>query len=97
MDIKYTEKEVYLLEKGVLSCSDVEDVMGDFVDGDLPETLSEKVTGKIERCDECSELERTYKETIRLAKELPDYPITQDIRKRLRMALNQRLGISLSV
>lgn len=95
---KLTEQHILLLEKGVLSCQDIEDSMCDYADGDLPEMVKARVDEHIEQCEKCRDLCDSYLYTIKVAHTLRTHtPITSDIQNRLRAALNERLGISLSV
>ena len=88
------------LEKSILNCTDIEDVLGDYVDGDLTPTIKNRVEEHIAGCDECLELFYSYLLTIRLAKELKPMVSMQNdnaIQNKLRGALNERLGLNLPV
>lgn len=88
--------QLRILEKQTLECSDVEELLGDYVDGDLTPSLRTRVLGHICGCEECRELEETYRMTVELAAEIKPQPVPADVSRRLREALNARLGLSLA-
>lgn len=92
----YTEKQVYLLEKDGLNCSDIIRILGDYQDRELPQTLRGKVSDHITECEKCRELEAGYRLVVELAGELEDQPVPQDVRRRVRERLNKTLGLSLA-
>lgn len=92
---KFTDYQLYMLEKGNITCSDIEKLYGDYVEGDLPRSLKGRLDAHIDDCGECQEFVSTYNLTIQLAKELGSRPMPTDAKNRLRERLNQRLGIQL--
>ena len=97
MESKFTDNQLYMLEKPEITCHDVEKLYGDYVEGDLPRTLKGRVDAHIEECGECQEFVRSYQLTIKLARELKNKPMPEGAKRRLREALNQRLGLNLSI
>jgi anti-sigma factor RsiW len=94
---RLTDLELRILEKPSIECEDVTALLGDYVDNELSPSLRDRVHCHIRGCKECQEGEAGYREVISLAKELPEKPVTEDIQKRLREALNKRLGLNLSL
>jgi len=94
---KLTDFQLLVLEKEEIDCSDVEDLLGDFVDSDLPTTLRGRVDSHIKCCTYCQEIEESYRFTIDLAHELGENPppVPTDVRNRLRKALNEKLGMNI--
>lgn len=92
---KLSDLHMRILEKDSISCADVEMLLGDYVDNELPSTLKARVEAHISQCVECQENEKSYRLVIELAAELPVIPVPNEVRIRLRKALNQKLGIDL--
>ncbi len=90
-----TNKELYYVEKGSLTCKDIEKLYGEYFDNELPPSLKDKMGEHIHLCDECREFARTYEMTVSLAKELKQEPMQDDVKRRLREKLNATLGIKL--
>lgn len=91
------ELHLTILEKPVIECSDIEQLLGDLVDGDLTPTLEGRIRDHIEDCDCCRESEKSYRWVVKKAKLLKSEPLPNDVSRRLRMALNEKLGLALSV
>ena len=91
----FTDQQLYMLEKPEITCKDVEKLYGDYVEGDLPQSLKGRLDSHIEECGECQEFVGSYQLTIRLARELKGKQMPEEVRRRLREALNARLGINL--
>lgn len=85
-----------VLEKPEISCDDVTDLLGDYVEGDLMPTIVQRLDHHIAECAHCRELKHGYLTTIALARGLGDKPMPRDVQSRLRKALKERLGIDLS-
>lgn len=92
---KLSDYHLYMLEKAELDCGDIEDLLGDYVDGDLTPTLESRVKEHIQDCSYCEEIESGYRLTIKLASELRNNePAPDDVKLRLKERLNKTLGIS---
>lgn len=90
------DHQLRILEKQEIDCIDVQLIMGDYADGDLTETLKERVDHHICTCKKCAEFKDSYLKTIELAASLLEpKPLPVDLQNRLRAALNRRLGINL--
>ncbi len=92
---KMSERELRILEKPAIVCADVNTLLGDYVDNELSASLRDRIHQHIRLCPKCDEGEKRYREVIALARALPEKPVTENVRKRLREGLNRRLGISL--
>jgi hypothetical protein len=92
-----SELELRVLEQPKVSCQDIEEVFGDYVDGELTSTLMRRVDEHIAACEECQEFRDTYLLTIKLARQLKPRPMSEDVKMRLRQALNERLGLQLEL
>jgi anti-sigma factor RsiW len=92
-----SELHLMVLEKGSLECADIDELMGDLVDGELPITLATRVNDHIEGCEHCLESLAAYKWVMAQAKQLKPAPLPSDVSTRLRQALNQRLGLTLPI
>ncbi len=91
------ELHLAILEKPAIECADIEQVLGDLVDGDLTPSLEGRIREHIEECDCCRESERSYRWVVKKAKLLKPAPLPEDVSRRLRMALNEKLGLSLNL
>ena len=95
--VTLTDLELRILEKGSIACDDVTSLLGSYVDNELIPSLRARVEDHIESCALCKEGEAKYREVIQLARELPQPEVPNDVQRRLRLALNARLGIALSI
>lgn len=92
-----TERELHILEKASITCRDVTILLGGYVDGELIPTLRERVEGHISLCQCCQEGERRYRDVIEMARALPEPAMPEGANRRLREALNRRLGLNLRI
>ena len=92
---RLSDHHMRILEKDSISCVDVEALLGDYVDNELPSTLKARMEAHISQCAECQENEKSYRLVVELASELPVIPVPAEVRIRLRKALNEKLGIEL--
>ena len=93
----FTDQLMKIFELETISCHDVHSLYGDYYDGDLPECLGQRIKEHIEDCTDCKEFENSYRFTLNAARELRDreVPMPNDVKNRLRKALNERLGLSM--
>jgi len=94
---QFSDHELRILEKSHITCADVTALLGGFVDNELSPSLRDRVHQHIRSCSECRDGEQGYREVIQLAKTLAPVEVSGDVKKRLRQALNQRLGLNLAV
>ena len=104
--MKYiSEEQLRVLEKEFIDCTNVEDMMCDYADNDLTESLKDRIDDHISSCKKCRHFKDSYLQTIEYARLLkprvepvkPPLELTTDAKNRLRAALNHRLGINLPV
>jgi hypothetical protein len=94
---KVTDLQLYVLEKGQVSCRDFEALYGEYIEGDLLPTLTERLEAHKDSCSVCQKLAADYHLTIELAAELGQAKIPSGVSERLRMGLNKKLGINLPI
>ena len=95
------DQHLRILEKENIECGDISEILGDYYEGDLTASLKNRVDEHFNQCSYCREFNSSYNAVITLAKELKNKPINRKIedgvQKRLRMALNQKLGLNLPI
>jgi predicted anti-sigma-YlaC factor YlaD len=80
-----------------ISCNEIEELYGEYREGELSGYKTEAVQEHIAQCEECQAFVDTYELVIAVAKTLQAPPRLPDgFRERLRKGLNERLGISLT-
>ena len=92
---KIEDRHLRVLEKEKVECMDFVDLLGDYYDKDLPSSLRVRLSIHKQECNVCNNFHQGYEKVIDLAKEIKDEPAPIEVRRRLRMALNQKLGIDL--
>lgn len=99
MEQNYDETQLMIFEKPAVSCEDVDLLLGDYTDNDLPESLKARVDEHLACCAECEEGAKRYREVIELAGELKskEAPMPDSVKENLRNALNKKLGISVRI
>ena len=93
----FSDYQLRVLEKEHIDCIDVVELLGDYHDGELPESLRGRLHAHIEACPHCQALRDGYDLTIKLAKQLKEERMPSGVQNRLREALNRRLGINLAL
>lgn len=93
---KLNDQHLRILEKQNFDCQDVADLLCDYADQELTGTLAARLDGHCLHCESCAEVRDSYLLTIKVAKTLRDCPMPRDVQRRLRQALNQRLGLNLA-
>ena len=94
--MNYNDNHLYLLEKKEINCLDLVQIMGEYHDDELPDTLNEKVSDHIRKCEQCEKFALSYSMVVEIAGELKDREVPRDVRNRLREGLNKKLGIGLA-
>ena len=92
--------EMTVLEKPEIACGDVRKLAGSYVDGELTPTLHGRLKEHIATCSTCREFEESYRMVVSVAAEIgrdeSENKLDAGVRRRLRAALNERLGIRLT-
>jgi anti-sigma factor RsiW len=78
---------------GKRSCEDVVAVLHDYLDGLLEPRLAAIIARHLENCPECEKFARTYGTVITLAGELQAGDIPEEVRLRVRRALQERFVV----
>ena len=92
-----TDFQLMILEKEKIDCLDVVGLLNDFEEQELPPTLRGRLDAHISGCACCEEMRAGYRLVMDLAKELPEKPLPSGVDRRLRAALNKRLGLDLAL
>ena len=78
-----------------ISCSDFENLVSDFIDGELSGDSRSICEIHVAHCDRCQDLVHDLVSILKVAKTLRQSPIPEGIRFRLRAALRHALGLKL--
>jgi predicted anti-sigma-YlaC factor YlaD len=71
-------------------CKDLLEILSDFVDGDLEESLCADIEEHLKGCEPCRVVVDTTKRTITLFKDNLPYEIPVEVRNRLQRVLRER-------
>lgn len=71
------------------TCRQLCELLLDFVNGDLPPDLRERLEKHLQRCPPCVVYLETYRLTIQLTHKLPDKPLPPELEERLRKVLRE--------
>jgi anti-sigma factor RsiW len=77
-------------ESSEVECRQIAELLGDYVDGSLPNHLRELLEWHIDGCPPCVAFINTYRGTIAVTRRLPDTPMPVELKKRLVKVLQQR-------
>lgn len=95
---RYTNSQLFVLEKPIVKCNDVRSLLLDYTDRELPITLRARVDSHLRECECCRDEFSSYQMVIDIARELKaTRPLPQEVKNRLHAALNAKLGLSLPV
>lgn len=75
-----------------LTCKQIFLRLSDYLDGDLPPKLCEKIQRHLAVCPDCRAFTNTLRKTIELCGKLPPVPIPPDLRQKLRAAVLAHLA-----
>ena len=78
----------------MITCRQLTELLLDYVSGDLTPEQSELIDQHLEWCPPCVTYVETYRLTIRLTRQLPDKPMPEELKQRLRAVLEQIRGES---
>ncbi|MDH7500456.1 MAG: zf-HC2 domain-containing protein [candidate division NC10 bacterium] len=73
-----------------MHCKDLLEVLSDFVDGELEESLCADIEEHLKGCDPCRVVVDSTKKTITLFKENLPYEIPLEVKDRLQRVLRER-------
>jgi anti-sigma factor RsiW len=75
-----------------IDCSQLADLVFDFVAGDLPDDRRELLEAHLEACPPCTVHVQTYRVTITLSRKLPCRALPPEVEQRLRDVLARECG-----
>lgn len=107
---RLSKSHMYLLEKGEFNCADLQKLMGQYFDRELPRALQSRVQEHIESCPACVQFAGSYHLVIELAREIgldrpvrteslslcADGSLPKPVKARLVEHLNRTLGLEMS-
>lgn len=74
----------------MLRCRDIVELLGEYLDGDLDPVTAEALKAHLADCRECMAFIKTYRETVRLTRQLKEDELPPALRDRLLTFLRQR-------
>jgi hypothetical protein len=77
-----------------IECRQIAELLGDYLDGSLPQPTRELIEWHIEGCGPCVAFVNTYRGTVDAAKQLRDIPIPSELKHRLLNVLRGRQASS---
>lgn len=92
------ELQLEIFEKAEITCSDVENLYGEYIEGDLIQSLQFRLRDHICECPKCQEFAMLYNQVIDVASQIKDtIMLSDDVKSRLHERLNRELGLSLPI
>ncbi|MBM4439134.1 MAG: zf-HC2 domain-containing protein [Candidatus Rokubacteria bacterium] len=73
-----------------MECRQIAELLGDYVDGTLPQATHELIDWHIESCQPCVAFMNTYRGTMAATRNLGDVPIPPELKQRLLKVLQAR-------
>lgn len=77
----------------ILGCSEIEDLLDEYIDDQLSPTLVKSYEHHLERCESCRELVNDCCEIVELARLLPEPQLPDGLHERLTRRLEGELGV----
>lgn len=91
----FTDQQLQVFEKSQIECADIIALLGELEDDELPAALLERLKTHINGCPSCQLECESYHRVVILAHSLATSELTDDVSRRLRQKLNERLGLKL--
>jgi anti-sigma factor RsiW len=80
-----------MAESGEFECRQIAELLGEYVEGTLPQATRELIDWHIEGCPPCVAFVNTYRGTVKATRQLPDpVDIPPELRARLLKVLKSR-------
>jgi anti-sigma factor RsiW len=73
-----------------IECRQIAELLGDYLDGTLPNQTRELLEFHIDGCPPCVAFINTYRGTIAVTRTLPDTPMPTELKKRLLSVLREQ-------
>jgi anti-sigma factor RsiW len=70
-----------------IECRQIAELLGDYLDGTLPNQMRELLEFHIDGCPPCVAFVNTYRGTIAATRTLPETPMPSELKKRLLSVL----------
>lgn len=86
------EKDLSIVEKLILSCSDVEELLDSYLDSDITTGTQQRFEKHLEKCEECRSLVEDCQNIKKIAQSLVEDVIPSDVSQRLRAVLEEKVG-----
>ena len=77
-------------QPSAIGCSQIAELLGEYLEGSLPRETSELLEWHIESCAPCVAFVNTYRGTVNAAKALQDVEIPNELKNRLVAFLKSR-------
>lgn len=85
------------LKAASLKCSDVEELIDCYLDGEMITPLVERYKAHLEECESCRDMIDDCRHLVRFARTLDETrSIPEDVQSRLRIVLKQEVGFESS-
>ena len=92
------ELELEVFEKENITCHDVENLYSEYMEGDLPISLADRLREHICECPQCQDFAYLYTQVIDVASQIKDtITLSDDVKNRLDERLNKELGLNLPI
>ncbi len=74
----------------MLRCRDIVDLLGEYIDGELDPATAHALEAHLAGCQECTAFIKTYRGTVRVARQLREEQIPPALKERLLSFLRQQ-------
>jgi len=91
------DDQIRYFEKEFLDCSDTEELVNYYLDGEMLPGLTGRFHRHLNSCESCVQLLEDCRILLDAAKSLASTPMPQSAKARLRNALNEKLGENFQV
>jgi anti-sigma factor RsiW len=83
-------------QRRILGCSEIEDLLDEYIDEQLSPPLVKSYEHHLERCEDCRELVHDCRQIVELARALPEPQLPDGLHERLTRRLEGELGVKFS-
>ncbi|MFN8389018.1 MAG: zf-HC2 domain-containing protein [Bdellovibrionota bacterium] len=80
------------LERRALGCSEIEELLDSYIDGEMPLGMVGRFEQHVHQCDACNSLVEDCQHIVEMAKSLAEVKVPEGVRSRLRAALKEQVG-----
>lgn len=86
------EKDQSIVERLILRCSDVEELLDSYLDADISSGIKARFEKHLEKCEECKSLVEDCQNIKKIAQSLMEGNISSNVSTRLRLVLEEKVG-----